>query len=144
MKHIVVQDIKSETKVGKSVYLFDFFFLVTYGAVSFLFGSTVHEMLRIPFYIFSAVCAIFLTMKSNWNKKRRNWESLLLYIRRDKGVYYPLVNENVATELDKKRRKEAVGYVLGRHYDGKVKYLVNDLLMNLRGLAPLCIPNRLH
>ena len=24
--------------------------------------------------------------------------------------------------------------------DGKVKYLVNDLLMNLRGLAPLCIP----
>ena len=25
-------------------------------------------------------------------------------------------------------------------FDGKVKYLVNDLLMNLRGLAPLCIP----
>ena len=34
----------------------------------------------------------------------------------------------------------ALGYVLGRHYDGKVKYLVNDLLINLRGLAPLCIP----
>lgn len=34
----------------------------------------------------------------------------------------------------------ALGYVLGRHYDGRVKYLVNDLLMNLRGLAPLCIP----
>ena len=33
-----------------------------------------------------------------------------MYIRTDKGVYYPLVNENVATELDKKRRKEAVGY----------------------------------
>lgn len=34
----------------------------------------------------------------------------------------------------------ALGYVLGRHYNGKVKYLVNDLLMNLKGLAPLCIP----
>ena len=34
----------------------------------------------------------------------------------------------------------ALGYVLGSHYDGKVKYLVNDLLMNLHGLAPLCIP----
>ena len=34
----------------------------------------------------------------------------------------------------------ALGYVLGRHYNGKVKYLVNDLLMNLQGLAPLCIP----
>ena len=34
----------------------------------------------------------------------------------------------------------ALGYVLGTHYDGKIKYLVNDLLMNLHGLAPLCIP----
>ena len=34
----------------------------------------------------------------------------------------------------------ALGAILGRHYDGKVKYLVNDLLMNLPGLAPLCIP----
>jgi len=34
----------------------------------------------------------------------------------------------------------ALGAILGRHYDGKIKYLVNDLLMNLHGLAPLCIP----
>lgn len=34
----------------------------------------------------------------------------------------------------------SLGYLLGKHYDGKVKYLVNDLLMNLHGLAPLCIP----
>lgn len=34
----------------------------------------------------------------------------------------------------------ALGYLLGKHYDGRIKYLVNDLLMNLHGLAPLCIP----
>ena len=34
----------------------------------------------------------------------------------------------------------ALGAILGAHYDGKVKYLVNDLLMNLHGLAPMCIP----
>lgn len=34
----------------------------------------------------------------------------------------------------------ALGYLLGKHYNGKVKYLVNDLLMNLRNLAPLFIP----
>lgn len=33
-----------------------------------------------------------------------------------------------------------LGSVLGGAYDGKVKYLVNDLLMNLEGLAPLCVP----
>ncbi len=34
----------------------------------------------------------------------------------------------------------SIGYILGRHYNGKVKYLVNDLLMNLHNLAPLFIP----
>ena len=34
----------------------------------------------------------------------------------------------------------ALGGIIGRYFDGRVKYLVNDLLMNLRGLAPLCVP----
>ena len=34
----------------------------------------------------------------------------------------------------------SLGYILGKKYDGNVRYLVNDLLMNLRGLAPLFIP----
>ena len=33
-----------------------------------------------------------------------------------------------------------LGALIGRAYDGKVKYLLNDLLMNLRGMAPLGIP----
>lgn len=33
-----------------------------------------------------------------------------------------------------------LGSVLGQEYDGQVVYLVNDLLMNLQGLAPLCVP----
>jgi len=31
----------------------------------------------------------------------------------------------------------ALGAVIGRHYDGRFRYLVNDLLMNLPGLAPV-------
>lgn len=34
----------------------------------------------------------------------------------------------------------ALGAVIGRHYDGNFRYLVNDILMNLPGLAPVCIP----
>lgn len=34
----------------------------------------------------------------------------------------------------------ALGSVLGQEYDGQIVYLVNDLLMNLKGLAPLCVP----
>ncbi|MBR1840159.1 MAG: glycerol acyltransferase [Prevotella sp.] len=34
----------------------------------------------------------------------------------------------------------AVGSIIGERYNDNFKYLVNDLLMNLPGLAPLCIP----
>jgi len=34
----------------------------------------------------------------------------------------------------------ALGTIIGRHYDSRFRYLVNDLLMYLPGLAPLCIP----
>lgn len=107
MKYIVAQDMITETKVGKNIYLYDFFFLLVYAAVSLMFGSVVHTILRIPFYIFSGVCGIFLTMKSGWNKKRRNWESLFLFIRRDREIYHPLINQSVATENGLERRKEA-------------------------------------
>lgn len=34
----------------------------------------------------------------------------------------------------------ALGKLLCHKYDSRIKYLVNDVLMNLRGLAPLCVP----
>ena len=34
----------------------------------------------------------------------------------------------------------ALGAIIGRHYDGHFRYLVNDLLMNLPGLVPVSIP----
>ena len=34
----------------------------------------------------------------------------------------------------------ALGAIIGRQYDGRFRYLVNDLLMNLPGLAPVSIP----
>lgn len=33
----------------------------------------------------------------------------------------------------------ALGGIIGRRYNGRVKYLVRELLMNLKGLAPLCV-----
>ncbi len=33
-----------------------------------------------------------------------------------------------------------LGAIIGREYDGKIKYLMNDILMFLKGMAPLGIP----
>lgn len=50
--------------------------------------------------------------------------------------YYTFVSNHPLGAID----GVTLGYVIGSRYDGKVKYLVNDLLMNLEGLAPLCVP----
>lgn len=34
----------------------------------------------------------------------------------------------------------ALGSLVGENFGGKVRYLVNDLLMNIKGLAPICVP----
>lgn len=92
MRYLTTQEIKSETKVGKSIYLFDLFFILIYMSVSLILGNFVHEGLRFPFYIFSLVMALILTMKSYTNHKRRNYEAILLYFQKDESVYLPVIN----------------------------------------------------
>ncbi len=55
---------------------------------------------------------------------------------KDDGRLYTFVSNHPLGGID----GVALGSVLGRQYDDRFRYLVNDLLMNLPGLAPLCIP----
>lgn len=55
---------------------------------------------------------------------------------KDDGKLYTFVSNHPLGGID----GVALGTVIGRHYDGKFRYLVNDILMNLPGLAPVCIP----
>lgn len=52
------------------------------------------------------------------------------------GRWYTFVSNHPLGAVD----GVTLGWVLGEAYDGQIKYLVNDLLMNLKGLAPLCVP----
>lgn len=99
MKYIVAQEVKSKTKVSKNIYLFDFFFILVYFSISLILGIAVHENLKILFYVFSGVCALYLTTNSRTNRGRRNYESILLFLRRDRDVYLPVPNQS-------KRRKK--------------------------------------
>ena len=54
---------------------------------------------------------------------------------KDDGKLYTFVSNHPLGGID----GVALGAFIGRHYDERFKYLVNDLLMNLPGLAPLCI-----
>lgn len=55
---------------------------------------------------------------------------------KDDGRLYTIVSNHPLGGID----GVALGSIIGRHYDSRFRYLVNDLLMNLPGLAPVCIP----
>ena len=55
---------------------------------------------------------------------------------KDDGKLYTFVSNHPLGGAD----GVALGSIIGRHYDSRIRYLVNDILMNLPGLAPLCIP----
>ena len=55
---------------------------------------------------------------------------------KDDGKLYTFVSNHPLGGQD----GVALGSIIGQHYDSRFRYLVNDLLMNLPGLAPLCIP----
>ncbi len=55
---------------------------------------------------------------------------------KDDGRLYTFVSNHPLGGID----GVALGSIIGRHYDDGFRYLVNDLLMFLPGLAPLCIP----
>lgn len=104
MKYLVAQEIKSETKVGKQIYLFDFYFLIIYMSVSLVLGNAVHSSLQVPFYIYSFLMALILTSKSYYNKKRRNYASIALLFQRDSGVYQKALN--VSRKRDSMENRE--------------------------------------
>ena len=87
----VTEEIKSQTKVFMGLYIFNFFFLIVYIGLTYLLRNFVHQDLRIAYYIFSAIMAIFLTLPSPFNKKRRNYQSIFILLKRDNIVYKPIV-----------------------------------------------------
>jgi len=54
----------------------------------------------------------------------------------DDGSLYTFVSNHPLGGID----GVALGSVVGRNFGGEVRYLVNDLLMHLKGLAPICVP----
>lgn len=90
MKYLVTEQIESPNKVNKHIEVKDFFFVLAYIGVTIAFMDYVHEALKVIYFMFSLSCSIFLTTKSAFNKRRRNYESIFLLLARDENVYMPI------------------------------------------------------
>lgn len=84
---MITKDIESPNKVTKHIEIKDFFFLIFWVGITFIFQGQVADKLKPIYYIFSFLVGLFLTSKSTWNKKRRNYASLILMLNADTRTY---------------------------------------------------------
>ena len=87
------EEVNSESHIALWMYAFDFFFIIIYMVASYMLSNMVSKSFFIPFMIYSAICAIILTIPSGFNKKRRIFQSILIFFRRDGKVYHPLTGK---------------------------------------------------
>lgn len=115
MQFITIEEIKSEQKIAFNLYAQDFVFLFGYMLLTYFLSIVVQSKLKILFFIFSFCIALFLTMPSLQNRKRRIYQSVLLYLLHSNIVYKPLKNNlqeeekkllYEKIEFDKKRKRE--------------------------------------
>lgn len=89
--YLITQEIKSPAKVGLWIYASDFFFLMFYIFLTWTIKDRVVPELRVLFYIFSGFVGIYLTLPSIFNRKRRNYQSAILLVKKDSDVYKPVM-----------------------------------------------------
>lgn len=87
------KEINAESHIALWIYAKDFFFLIAYTMVTFMLNSLVASSFRTLFNIYSIICGVVLTLPSYFNKKRRIYQSLLIFLHRDKKVYHPVTGK---------------------------------------------------
>lgn len=93
MRYLVTKEIKSETQVVWKLYFRDFIFLIVWIVANLWIKDWVHIYMQIPFGIFAVMIGILLILPSGLNPKRRQYQSLVLYLIRKKGTLYYLKEE---------------------------------------------------
>jgi len=88
----LAKEINSKTKVFKWLSVEEFFFLLGYAAVTGILSQMVHDSLTIFYWIFSVAMAIVLTIPAVGNKKRRVWQAIIIFLRKDFACYKPIPN----------------------------------------------------
>ena len=88
MRYLVTKEIKSETQVIWKLYFQDFAFLLIWIMLNYRFIEIAHPYLRWPMFIFAVAMGILLVLPSVANPKRRQYQSIMLYLMRSQETLY--------------------------------------------------------
>lgn len=83
----IPKEINSETKVLKSIYLFDLFCIIISLIFTMSTVQVINPKLSVLYYIFSFIVTLFLISKSKTNPGIRNFRALYIMLRRVRKTY---------------------------------------------------------
>lgn len=74
------------------VYLMDVAFIGGWLMLAWMASAFVHSKLYVPYAIFAALCALYLTRTARENPGKRKWEAILLFLAKkvNRPVYYSI------------------------------------------------------
>lgn len=82
------QEIKSATMLGKHIYFFDVAVIAGYWMVMSTFEDAIHPKIQLAYTLFNVLVAFIMTRPSWTNPEKRIFQSIYLWLIRDKNVYH--------------------------------------------------------
>lgn len=122
----VTQDLRSQTKLSSIIPIFakDLMTIVVIMGTVIVLDELVSDSFLPVYYTISVITCILFIIPSPLNPKRRIYESILLYLKRDRTFYYPTYMKgkvNMITEKKKKISKLMEDTIPIVRYDSKYK-----------------------
>lgn len=87
----VPQDLRAKAQIIHGVNFSDFIIVLAVGVFGYFLSDTfglIADKLVVPFNIFNIMVIIFLIMPSQWNKGKKNYQSLMYALVNDKYSYH--------------------------------------------------------
>lgn len=77
----MIDEIKAETKMFKFIDLISVFMIMGFVFFGLILSNFVYNPLQIPFIIFNGLIGMVFSLNSRWNRGKKIWQSLLLFIK---------------------------------------------------------------
>jgi len=81
IKYTVTKELKSSIKINKFLELNDILFMASYVMFFSIFKMFIFSSLQTVFVVFNIIIAIILSVKSPFNRGKRLYYSLFLFVR---------------------------------------------------------------
>ena len=86
-KYVIPNDIKTELKMYKEIYMFDFWMTLGTLGASWGLARFIEPGFKLPFYLFMVVVIITLLCRPRSNPKKRMYQAMSFALNRSRQTY---------------------------------------------------------